>query len=114
MRGYGVTVRVTLRLRFEGRLRSYVTLRGSIRTRTYVTRRNLAVREKHSGGQSALLVRHRSGAARRWIEAEQASALGSVAALRCSGCGADRRRSVLSVGQPKAMKPAAGCRTLCR
>jgi hypothetical protein len=39
--GYGVTVRVTLRLRFEGRLRSYVTLRGSIRTRTYVTRRNL-------------------------------------------------------------------------
>jgi hypothetical protein len=39
--GYGVTVRVTLRLRFGGRLRSYVTLRGSIRTRMYVTRRNL-------------------------------------------------------------------------
>jgi hypothetical protein len=51
-------------------------------------------------GQSSLLVGHRSGAKGRWIEAHQASALGSFVDRRYSGCTVDSCRNVFPVGQP--------------
>jgi hypothetical protein len=55
-------------------------------------------------GQASLLVGHRSGAERRWIEADQASSLGCLAGCWCSGCGADRRRNVSSARQSETIK----------
>jgi hypothetical protein len=52
-------------------------------------------------GQPSLLVRHRSSAERRWVEAHGASALGSFVDRRYSDCGVDRCRNVFPVGQPK-------------
>jgi hypothetical protein len=55
-------------------------------------------------GQPSLLVRHWSSAERRWIEAHQASALGSFVDRRYSGCTVDNCRNVSSVGQPETMR----------
>src|SRR5215475_6049643 len=52
-------------------------------------------------GQTSLLVGHRSGAERRWIERGQAySASGYFARRRYSACPVDSCRNVYSVGQP--------------
>src|SRR6266478_5590567 len=57
-----------------------------------------------SNGQPSLLVRHRSSAEGRWVEAYRQTALGSVVCCRYSGCGVDNCGNVSSVGQPKTMK----------
>src|SRR5262249_56210095 len=52
-------------------------------------------------GQTSLLVGHRSGAERRWIERGQAqSASGYCVRRRYSDCGVDSCRSFCLVGQP--------------
>ncbi len=61
-------------------------------------------REGRSNGQPSLLVRHRSSAERRWVEAYRQTALGSVVCRRYFGCGVDNCRNVFSVGQPETMK----------
>ena len=61
----------------------------------------LGVSTSPGDGQPSLLVRHRSSAERRWIEAHQASALGSFVDRRYSGCTVDSCRNVFPVGQPK-------------
>jgi hypothetical protein len=52
------------------------------------------------------LIRARSSAEGRWVEAYRASELGCLAGCRCSGCCADSCRNVSSVGQPETMTRA--------
>src|SRR5262249_6260597 len=52
-------------------------------------------------GQTSLLVGHRSGAKRCWIEAARSTEPGSLVRRRYSACPVDSCRNVYSVGQPK-------------
>jgi hypothetical protein len=56
--------------------------------------------ERAVDGQTSLLVRARSSAESRWVEAYRASELGCFAGCRYFDCGVDNCRNVSSVGQP--------------
>src|SRR5215831_7091204 len=67
--------------------------------------------ERVVDGQTSLLVGHRSGAERRWIEAARSTEPGSLVRRRYSACPVDSCRNVYSVGQP-AMRLMQRSRTL--